>query len=785
MNAAILKERFLDLLPPPLPSDWEVEENLEPLLELPESRQERILQQIQAIWPVSNSLCYSYLNCADRVMGCLADEQVGVWVAELLDTYEKNGLKEAQSFMVDVEKNFLCRLRGETGVSLETVLPRLLPYAAGIARRRIALEEGSALYTDTARIFLPGKLSAFSREADNFLLYKLMVTTQLCLIRARTFEMVITPESPWLKTLQQKYNAPYSLKPITADDFWKIFPEPPLAEDLFTLAEGWRVLTLISEDYPGLWRDTAELRAELAKSRFPEVALSGKSLLVEILAHSLLIGRTDRTNNTSDTDLFRLILSRFLNPSESAEDSAKKTAAIYALLDDLREPYEPVAPLPFLGRLRPAAARQVRLQERDETRQKFIEALAAILPDSKPMPEEEPEPTSESGESPARFNSDNAVALLISPADQEERDYSGPAENPEDISSQLLIIGGPDLEIPEALQELAAEISRDLGKIPDDYISAAQGLAGRGEAPPTTAATPGGESLPGAITYDEWDYRRAGFRKSWCHLNEKRVHPVKGTFVQKTLDKYRGLLIRLRRQFEMLRSAERLVRRQREGDEIDLDAVVESISDTRAGRPESEKLFIRLKRDDRDIAGMFLIDMSSSTEGWVGEALKEALILMGESLEVLGDRYAIAGFSGMRRTRSDFYHIKDFSESYSEEIKGRIAAIAPQEYTRMGPPVRHAIRMLQGVDARVRLLIVLSDGKPEDYDDYKGEYAIEDTRHALIEAKAAGIHPFCITIDQQAHDYNAHMYGEVNYIFLDKVSDLPIRMPVIYRNLTS
>jgi len=182
---------------------------------------------------------------------------------------------------------------------------------------------------------------------------------------------------------------------------------------------------------------------------------------------------------------------------------------------------------------------------------------------------------------------------------------------------------------------------------------------------------------------------------------------------------------------------------------------------------------------------MFLIDMSASTEGWVGEALKEALILMGESLEVLGDRFAVCGFSGMRRTRSDFYHIKDFDEKYSQEIEERIAAIAPQEYTRMGPPIRHATGILQEVDARVRLLIILSDGKPEDYDDYKGEYAIEDTRHALIEAKAAGIHPFCITIDQQAHDYNAHMYGEVNYIFLDKVRDLPVRMPAIYRNLTT
>ena len=196
-------------------------------------------------------------------------------------------------------------------------------------------------------------------------------------------------------------------------------------------------------------------------------------------------------------------------------------------------------------------------------------------------------------------------------------------------------------------------------------------------------------------------------------------------------------------------------------------------------------MFIRLQRDERDIAVLFLVDMSSSTEGWINQALKEALILMGEALQVLGDRFAIYGFSGMRRLRSDFYQVKNFDEPYNEDIKGRIAAIGPQEYTRMGPPLRHAVELLQHVEARVRLLVTLSDGKPEDYDDYKGEYAIEDTRHALIEAKAAGIHPFCITIDKKAHDYIGHMYGEVNYIFVDEVRKLPQRLPEIYRVLTT
>jgi nitric oxide reductase NorD protein len=154
-------------------------------------------------------------------------------------------------------------------------------------------------------------------------------------------------------------------------------------------------------------------------------------------------------------------------------------------------------------------------------------------------------------------------------------------------------------------------------------------------------------------------------------------------------------------------------------------------------------------------------------------------------MEVLGDRYGIYGFSGMRRLRCETFHVKHLGESYSEDVRQRIGAIAPREYTRMAPAIRHMTSIFQGVDARIRLLITLSDGKPEDYDEYKGEYAIEDTRHALLEAKSSGIHPFCITIDQHAHDYMAHMYGEVNYIFINNVKKLPARMPEIYRVLTS
>jgi nitric oxide reductase NorD protein len=138
----------------------------------------------------------------------------------------------------------------------------------------------------------------------------------------------------------------------------------------------------------------------------------------------------------------------------------------------------------------------------------------------------------------------------------------------------------------------------------------------------------------------------------------------------------------------------------------------------------------------------------------------------------------------MRRLRCELFHVKHIDEHYDTAVQERICSIGPREYTRIGPAIRHATRVLESVEAKVRLLVVLSDGKPEDYDDYKGEYAVEDTRHALIESRVAGIHPFCITVDKHHHDYLGHMYGD-NYIFINDIKKLPTRMPEIYRVLTT
>jgi nitric oxide reductase NorD protein len=220
------------------------------------------------------------------------------------------------------------------------------------------------------------------------------------------------------------------------------------------------------------------------------------------------------------------------------------------------------------------------------------------------------------------------------------------------------------------------------------------------------------------------------------------------------------------------------------GDEIDIDAAVDAIADSLSGREPSERLYTRQSRIDRNIAVMLMIDMSGSTKGWVNDAEREALVLLCQALEILGDRYAIYGFSGMTRKRCDLYKIKEFGESYSTDIDRRISGISAKDYTRMGVTIRHLNKLLEATPAKTKLLITLSDGKPEDFDGYGGEYGIEDTRQALIESRRLGIHPFCITIDTEASNYLPHMYGAYNYAVVDDVRDLPLRVADVYRRLT-
>jgi nitric oxide reductase NorD protein len=390
----------------------------------------------------------------------------------------------------------------------------------------------------------------------------------------------------------------------------------------------------------------------------------------------------------------------------------------------------------------------------------------------------------------------NETATAPKPADEGQRgQYASQfAAQPHDDAGRLdmeLTLDGQPVAPPEDVQALLTSIYLDFGDIPPDYLVP----AGDGDYDPSLlvdqTADPdtvwqGTYHEEGAELYPEWDVGRQHYRKNWAVMREKEIAPLHDGFPAATLEKYAGLVRHLHKAFEALRDENRLDKRQAFGDDIDLDALVEALADARDGREMSERLFTRQHRAERNIAVAFMVDMSGSTKGWINEAEREALLLLCEALERLGDRYAIYGFSGITRKRCELFRIKTFAEPYSAEVKARISGIRAQEYTRMGFAIRHLSKLLKEIDAKTRVLVTLSDGRPDDYfDGYRGPYGIEDTRMALVEARRAGIHPFCITIDREARDYLPHMYGAARYVVLDDVRQLPIKVADIYRRITT
>jgi nitric oxide reductase NorD protein len=360
----------------------------------------------------------------------------------------------------------------------------------------------------------------------------------------------------------------------------------------------------------------------------------------------------------------------------------------------------------------------------------------------------------------------------------------------EDLSGQIsLQLDGRALPPSEGFDQLLQSVAQDLGEIPDDYlVPAGDGAYDLREAHPNAATEvwKGTYHEQGAFLYDEWDHRRQHYRKDWCVLREVDVHPGDPHFVADVLARHQPAVSRLKRTFELLRGEEKLLKRQKNGDEIDLDALVLAHTERHRGIEFPEALLMRRQRAERSTAVMFMVDMSGSTKGWINDAEREALVLLCEALEILGDRYAIYGFSGMTRKRCEIYRVKRFSDPYGDLVQRRLAGIQPQDYTRMGVAVRHLTQVLEREDARSKLLVTLSDGKPDDYsDNYRGEYGIEDTRQALFEAHRHGIHPFCITIDKESRDYLPHMYGAANYAVVSEVSALPLKVAEIYRRLTT
>ncbi|HEX8907297.1 MAG TPA: VWA domain-containing protein, partial [Longimicrobiaceae bacterium] len=227
---------------------------------------------------------------------------------------------------------------------------------------------------------------------------------------------------------------------------------------------------------------------------------------------------------------------------------------------------------------------------------------------------------------------------------------------------------------------------------------------------------------------------------------------------------------------------------QRDGEELDLGACVRALVDLRTGHTVSDRLYAAVRPARRELAILLLVDISGSTTELVGrtriiDVEIETLLLASEAFDALGDRYAVLTFSGKNAENVRMRVIKGFGERNGDEVRARVAALQPEGYTRMGAAIRHASALLAREGARHRLLLIISDGKPNDDDHYQGGYAVEDTRQAVAEARTHGIFPFCVTVDQEASAYLPRIFGTTGHMVLHHPEHLPLALLKVVRGL--
>jgi len=297
-------------------------------------------------------------------------------------------------------------------------------------------------------------------------------------------------------------------------------------------------------------------------------------------------------------------------------------------------------------------------------------------------------------------------------------------------------------------------------------------------------------SLP--FHYHEWDYQMQLERPHWCTLLERRPSSGDVSVLEDLAEKHRPLIARIKYLIEAMQpQGVQRMRKQPDGDELDVNALVHAMVDQRMGQQPDPRVFIRNIRKVRDLSVLLLIDLSESTNELVGESessvldlARESTALLAGALSKIGDPFAIHGFDSDGRHDVEYYRFKDFDAPYDDKVKARLAGMTGQLSTRMGTAIRHAGEILKRQPSSKKLLLILTDGEPADTDVRDPQYLRFDAKRAVEEVTKQGVFSFCISLDPNADDYVERIFGPRNYAVIDNVERLPDRLPMLYAGLT-
>ncbi len=690
--------------------------------------------------------------------------------------------------------------------------------------------------TEGRAIYLPELVEEHAEKAENFVVLKICATHQAAHLEFASFFFNfrrrgnIYPARRRRRETQLRREGRLhrERKPVTdMERFFDLFPDRRLGLDIFTIVEDARVDAMVRREYGGIraaWRRAQ--RREL--DRRPEITfLPLRQAFLENLLRVSLDGGDRLVWPPDLKEYLRTgvsLLRSVQRPEAIVEDAAEITLILHDLVmrlpnrlaEELGLEWEAMGEESLDLMMVPPGATPGRAPDFSDLPQ---------LPQGADQAYESPQPVDFRGDFKPEL-----VQLLMRLRDDPQADV-GPLSplTPEQLkellekSAELSLDAMAEGDLASTIGLFLSNLEKEAGTpVTDQEIPLKDGqpVMDAGEE----------KELPQDVKsfyYDEWDFRAADYKPRWCCLNERVLEEGSEEFYDETMKRHAALAEETRKQFEMLRpELFRKIKRLHDGEEFDLDLVIEYLVEKKSGHLLTDKVYWRRNKVERDVAVAFLLDMSASTDEeiekrtktrrdddfdddprtylqWLAKRRaqamldppqriidleKESTVLLIRALEAIGDIYGIYGFSGYGRDNVEFYVLKDLDEPFDDRVRRRIDKVNPIRSTRMGPAIRHATAKLDAHDAKVKILFLVSDGRPQDHgygrDRTEKEYAIHDTHKALVEAKHKSIVPFCLTVDKEGHEYLGQMCEDVDYEILGDIEALPSRLPALYRRLT-
>ena len=289
------------------------------------------------------------------------------------------------------------------------------------------------------------------------------------------------------------------------------------------------------------------------------------------------------------------------------------------------------------------------------------------------------------------------------------------------------------------------------------------------------------------VPYDEWDYTKRIYKDKFCKVFPKTILKTDVNYYKKAISENRSTLLGLRKMLSTVNNKYQQQRRQTQGEEFDLDAITDLFVDVKSRITPSEKIYLSKRKKEKDLSILLLLDSSLSSDGYAAgnrviDVEKQVSILFGEMLDEFNIDFSINSFYSKTRNHSSYITIKDFDEDWNK-AKYKIGAIEPSGYTRIGPALRHSGALLDKRSTKNKWVILISDGKPNDYDKYEGKYGINDIKQALRELNEKNINSYALAIEAQAKYYLPQMFGQNHYQILTTPVELLQSLVKLYEKI--